>query len=299
MSTAPRLAVFLGVAGLSAFGIFRAVKYFSLWQHAQRLRRKNSQLQSEEIKSLSSSLNECQSKLEDERKTVASLREEIASLSKRFRDTEAELDAIRMQNQTLVNKSNRLTLQNKHLEGELQSRSTEQKHLKDLLDARAGELKAAQTFLSKADQFAGGDVINLVQQLNAEILQTAANMADQLNVEEKNVDVKGQESDETTFAIARTEEIIGPRLTELLRSSEHHQDPILIQTAFQTGIAAYMHWMISSWCFESPEDEHMLSEIYARVREAGRFSFLLACRSPKLTSIYRGTGRFGSLEATH
>lgn len=301
MSTSPRLAVVLGVAGLSAFGILRAVKYFSLWQHAQRLRHKNFQLQSEKIRSLSSSLDECQSKLEDERKTVASLREEITSLGKRFRDAETELDAIRMQNQTLVNKINRLTVQNEHLEGELQGRSTEQKHLKDLLDARAGELKAAQTFLSKTDQFAGGDVINLVQQLNAEILQTAASMADQLNVEEKNV-VKGQESDETTIAIARTEEIIGPRLTELLRSSEHHQDPILIQTAFQTGIAAYMHWMISSWCFESPEDEHMLSEIYARVREAGQFSFLPTCCSPKLTSLkplYRRTGRIGSLEAAH
>jgi hypothetical protein len=209
--------------------------------------------------------------LEDERKMVASLREEVATLAKRVREAETDLDAIRNQNQTIANRMKVLTVDNKALEGELQRRITEQKEMKVLLDARTGELKGAQAFLTKADRFAGGDVIKLVQQLNSEILQTAACMAEELSIEEKNIDAEGkeQQSDETTMAITRTEEIIGPRLTELLRISEHHEDAILIQTAFQTGMAAYSHWMISSWCFESPEDEHMLSEIYARVREAG------------------------------
>ena len=56
--------------------------------------------------------------------------------------------------------------------------------------------------------------------------------------------------------------------------SEHYKDPILIQISFQENVAAYTHWIVLSWCFESPEDEHMLSEIYARVREAGKSTFL-------------------------
>jgi len=252
-------------------GIFGAVRYFNLWQQTQRMRQRSVEVHRDEMKSLCDSLDECHSELEDERRTVRSLRDEIASLGRRVREAETELDTMRRQNQTLVNKTKGLTIENKQLEGELQGRITEQKDLKELLDVRTGELKGAQAFLTKADQFAGGDVINLVQQLNAQILQTAASMAEELIVEEKKVDAGGkeQESDETTIAITRTEEIIGPRLTELLRTSDHHEDPILIQTAFQTGMAAYSHWMVSSWCFESPEDEHMLSEIYARVREAG------------------------------
>ena len=268
MSGSPRFVMYLGVASVSAMGIFGAVRYFNLWQQAQRMRQRGFEVQMEEINSLRGSLKECQSKLEDEMRMVA-------SLDKRVREAETELDTLRKQNQTLVNKTKGLTTENKQLEGELQSRITEQKEMKELLDVRTGELKGAQAFLTKADQFAGGDVIKLVQQLNAEILQTAASMAEELTVEEKKIDAEGkeQESDETTAAITRTEEIIGPRLTELLRTSEHHEDAILIQTAFQTGMAAYSHWMISSWCFESPEDEHMLSEIYARVREAGERSY--------------------------
>ena len=275
MSGSPRFVMYLGVASLSAMGIFGAVRYFNLWQQAQRKRQRGDEVQMEEMNSLRGSLKECQSELEDEMRALASLRETVASLDKRVREAETELDTLRKQNQTLVNETKALTTENKQLEGELQRRITEQKEMKELLDVRTGELKGAQAFLTKADQFAGGDVIKLVQLLNAEILQTAARMAEELTIKEKKIDVEGkeQESDETTAAITRTEEIIGPRLTELLRTSEHHEDAILIQTAFQTGMAAYSHWMISSWCFESPEDEHMLSEIYARVREAGERSY--------------------------
>jgi len=114
-----------------------------------------------------------------------------------------------------------------------------------------------------------------VEELNTEIMQTAATMAEELAINEKKINAEGkeQESDESREASARTEEIVGSRMTELLKVSEHHEDPILIQIAFQTGMVAYAHWMISSWCFESPEDEHMLSEIYARVREAGEYLF--------------------------
>jgi hypothetical protein len=55
----------------------------------------------------------------------------------------------------------------------------------------------------------------------------------------------------------------------MLRTSEHHEDPILVQMGLQTAMVDYSHRVISSWCFESPEDERMLSEVYARVRETG------------------------------
>ena len=134
---------------------------------------------------------------------------------------------------------------------------------------RTAELKGAQAFLTKADQFSGADVIKSVEELNGEIMQTAASMAEELVIAKK-LDGQEEESEGIGEAYARAEEIVGPRMVELLKTSEHNEDPILMQIAFQANMAAYTHWIVSSWCFESPEDEHMLSEIYARVREAGK-----------------------------
>ncbi len=269
-------ALYIGFAGLSAVGIFAAVRCLSICQEAQRKGQRDIESRrrlQEEQNILGRLLTKRDAELEQERKAKASLRDELERLAKRLHDAETERNGVKKQNETLADKIKELVARNKQQDGELQKRATEQKQMKELLEARTGELKGAQTFLTKADQLSGADVIKLVEELNAEIMQTAASMAEELVVEEKKLNSEGkeQESDETRAAIARTEEIVGPRLTDLLRTSEHHEDPILIQTAFQTGMAAYTHWMISSWCFESPEDEHMLSEIYARVREAGMF----------------------------
>jgi hypothetical protein len=59
-------------------------------------------------------------------------------------------------------------------------------------------------------------------------------------------------------------------MVELLKTSEHHEDPTVIQIAFQAGMSAYTNWILTSWYFDDPEDEHLLSEIYMRVREAGQ-----------------------------
>lgn len=296
-----RLGVYIGVVSLSAIGIFGAVRYFKIWQQTIRTHKHDAEVrrrQEEEIRSLRCSLSEHRAEMEDEKKASASLKEEVGRLEKKARDAEVDMDASRRQNQTLTNKIKALTTQNKQLEVDSQKMATELGQVKDLLDSRSRALRAAQTFLTKADQIAGADVIKLVEQLNAEILQTAANMAEAFAIEEKKINSEGkeQESDDARLATARTEEIIGSRLTELLRTSEHHEDPILVQTAFQTGMAAYAHWMISSWCFESPEDEHMLSEIYARVREAGKYADFLKLKWQLRNSFHRRTSSFGSME---
>lgn len=267
-------AFYIGFAGLSAFGIFAAVRCLNICQDAKQKNQRDIECRKkleEEQNSLRRLVNKREAELEEERKTTASLRDELAKLAKRSHDVDVEKNAAKKQNATFSDKIKELVAQNKQQAAELQKRATEQKQMEELLEERTAELKGAQTFLTKADQLSGADVIKLVEELNAEIMQTAANMAEAFVVEEKKLDPEGkeQESDETRAAIARAEEIISPRLTDLLRMSQHHEDPILIQTAFQSGMAAYTHWMISSWCFESPEDEHMLSEIYARVREAG------------------------------
>ncbi|TFK22624.1 hypothetical protein FA15DRAFT_681565 [Coprinopsis marcescibilis] len=73
---------------------------------------------------------------------------------------------------------------------------------------------------------------------------------------------------EAKDAMAQALEVFGPTMVDLLQRMNHSRDPILLQFAFQGGMSAYTHWIISSWFFEDPEDEVLLSEVYARVREA-------------------------------
>ncbi|KAF8883257.1 hypothetical protein BD779DRAFT_1663186 [Infundibulicybe gibba] len=101
----------------------------------------------------------------------------------------------------------------------------------------------------------------MLEALNTRILETAIQLTSAFEFLAKPASVAPL-SDEPRSCI------VGARMVELLRSSEHHEDPILVQIAFQTGMAAYSEWMISSWYFENPQNEQLLTEIYERVRES-------------------------------
>ena len=51
-----------------------------------------------------------------------------------------------------------------------------------LLDARNQELKVAKTFLSKEDTFSASDIVQSVRDLNSEIMQAAAHLAESLSL---------------------------------------------------------------------------------------------------------------------
>ncbi|KAF9444309.1 hypothetical protein P691DRAFT_677828 [Macrolepiota fuliginosa MF-IS2] len=79
-------------------------------------------------------------------------------------------------------------------------------------------------------------------------------------------------SEDFKEAVVGVAEILGPRMVELLQSPRRQMlaqggDEGTVKMALKASMAAYTHWIISSWYFENPEDEHLLSEIYARVRE--------------------------------
>ena len=208
------------------------------------------------------------------KKAELSHKREIETLRNKITLAERKVDEVTGLNSGLKNRTKSVETQIQLLGAQLTQVKIEHQQTVQLLDVRTAELKGAQAFLTKADQFSGADVIKLVEDLNGEIMQTAASMAEDLVVAGKvNGHEEEPESSEIKDAYGRTEQIVGPRMAELLKTSEHYEDPILIQIAFQANMAAYTHWIVASWCFESPEDEHMLSEIYARVREAGKSTF--------------------------
>ncbi|KAF9047802.1 hypothetical protein BJ165DRAFT_1122543 [Panaeolus papilionaceus] len=240
-----------------------------MFQQSRELDQDTCRRQQKDLSLLRISLDERQAEVEEKKKALKSSFDQQERIRAKLQEQERETETLKRQNRTLSDKVNQLTTLNQKLEAELAHVKGEFEDTAELLRRRTTELKGAQTFLTKADQTSGADVIRLVEELNAEVMQTAATMAEGLQIEEKKLQPGGKEleSNEMREADARTEEYIGPRLTELLKTSEHYEDPILIQIALQAGMTAYVHWAISSWCFESQDDEHMLSEIYARVRE--------------------------------
>ncbi|PPQ91154.1 hypothetical protein CVT25_003059 [Psilocybe cyanescens] len=274
--------------GATCYGAWKCA---ALWKDVQKWRmdeRETHRRQEEELALLQDTLRQRDAKVQETKIAVLSNLEEIERLRKRVDDIGRDLEGAKQQNRTLVDRTKTLSARNQLLEAELNRVKGENLQVVELLRIRTAELKGTHAFLTKADQLSGADVIKLVEGLNAEIMQTAAVLAEELEIEAKE-DLRGEvdiaanelkkkveveedaaklESDDMKEAFMRTEEIVGPRMAELLKTSEHHEDPILIQIALQASMAAYTHWIVSSWCFESPEDEHMLSEIYARVRES-------------------------------
>ena len=200
---------------------------------------------------LKADVDEAQRQLLDARIEAAAVKEELAALQESAGKNRRELDAMRVK--------------------------YEQTH--ELLQTRTAELKAAQAFLTTADKLSNVDVVNLVDALNAEILQISALVADAFTFGPKNGG-RTMHSEEVEEALARATETVGPRMVQLLESSEHNEDPILVQIAFQGGLCAYVQWIISSWYFESPDDEGLLRDVYTDIRNSGKSSYPpRSCRS--------------------
>ena len=104
--------------------------------------------------------------------------------------------------------------------------------------------------------------------MNAEIMQVAAAMVDELDVEKiKNV----VPLDDGSEVIMRVDRILGVTITKLLRRSGDHLS-ILVETAFQTCMISYTKRMVSSWSSDAAVIEDILSKIYAQVRETGKWT---------------------------
>jgi len=269
------VATYVGVAGLSMASVFGAFKFLTLWKHVRLSRyRAEKEAAAAQLASLRHALSASQALVREKEAKVGYLEEDVGNAKKRLEQVERELELSRVQNQKLVERGKSLATEVQWLNGETQRLNHDHAQTVELLQTRTAELKGAQAFLTKADRLSGADVIGMVEGLNSEIMQIAAFMAESFVSEEKmmkrGVTASEEESDELKDARGQATEVLGTNMVDLLRTFQHQDDPILLQIAFQACMCAYTHWIISSWYFEDPEIEHVLSEIFARVREAGK-----------------------------
>ena len=263
-----------GMAGLSLASFFAI---FKLWKHLFR-RRHQSILKDLEIATLRESLDIARSDVETKEGTLVMLRKELEAEKTQVEAVGRLLQGLRDQNQTLGEQIIRRTAELEVSRDE--SRVIKEKYAQALalLDTRTKELRGAEAFLTKADTLSGADVISMLNALNSEIYQTAALVAESFQFQPKKPvlgDDTLEEHPEERGEVDMTEvyqsatDILGSRMVELLKSSEHHDDPTLVQIAFQAGMAAYSNWIVAAWDFDDPDDERLLGEIYGRLRVGG------------------------------
>ncbi|KAF7350550.1 hypothetical protein MSAN_01614600 [Mycena sanguinolenta] len=208
---------------------------------------------------------------EDARDREEGLAHEIAELQGRLRATEGELAEASEGKRTLEEALTDRNVQEKEWMAEKTRLEAEHQDILDVLETKSAELANAQRaslMVRGDDRLTDQAVLLLVQQLNRKITETAAELADAFEFEEKKEKDALPESEEMVEVHERATEILGHELVDILRTADHHEDPALVRLAFQSGMIEYARWMSASWFFEDPEDEQLLADIYQRVRMA-------------------------------
>lgn len=207
------------------------------------------------LKKASKEADEVQVRLLQEQSQREKVQQERSKLHDAHQKLQQDLSSY--QQQLLIRETDKKALKN-----ELQALQTKFNDQTTLLNDRTRELRGAQAFLSTADTLSGAEVIRLVDELNQEIMQTAAFISDSFDFSRK-----PEHRDEIKEASARTSELIGPAMTSLLGTVQHGEDPLLIQIALQAATVEFSRWIIMTWDFDGLQAEQPLAEIYGDVRE--------------------------------
>lgn len=232
-------------------------------QEKGELKTENSRLTTA-LKKTSKEADETQVKLRQEQAERANVQQERSKIQDAHQRLQKEVSSYQLQlssyqQQLLVRENEKKALRNEVLA--LQAKFNDQT---TLLNDRTLELQGAQAFLSKADTLSGAEVIRLVEELNQEIMQTAAFISDSFDFARK-----PEHADEIKEASSRTSELIGTTMTSLLSTVQHGEDPLLIQVALQAATVEFSRWIIMTWDFDGLQAEQPLAEIYNDVRETG------------------------------
>jgi hypothetical protein len=198
--------------------------------------------------------------LDEQRRSLAAVEEELANLKKLLQEA-------RVRESENLEKVEELEALRKEVEGLRKEKGEEGTGVEDEEEKirDQGEEDALIATISESE------VVDLVKSLNQDILHLSEIIVKAFeNVVRPPTETEGEEiPEELKEAFVCVEEILGGRMVGLLVKADNTDDGEVVRMSLKASMSAYTHWIISSWYFENPEDEHLLSEIYARVREAG------------------------------
>jgi hypothetical protein len=135
------------------------------------------------------------------------------------------------------------------------------------LRERNEEVSSLRTFLTKTDDLSGAQLIQAIRDLNSEILQLAASVADEFaGTFDRRVNY-ARSSDRDVLYPA-----VGVRTTELLEEQDHQADPTFVQFAIQAWEVACVGKIMVPFCCGVPDQiQRVLSAVFQRIQECGKY----------------------------
>ncbi len=143
------------------------------------------------------------------------------------------------------------------------------------LDAEQfARLRSLDVFLTKTDSWSGAQIIQAVDDLNAEINQFAAAATESCSFAKR---VKTKDPLALTPLQENCTPWLGPAFSRILAFRDHTQDPILVQLALQASIVTCCARSLSLFCVGFPSKlDALLSRILAHMQTTGALLRLLA-----------------------
>lgn len=132
---------------------------------------------------------------------------------------------------------------------------------KRALHERNEEVASLKSFLSKTDEWSGAQLIQALRDLNSEIMQLAASVAEEFSPSlDRRVDLSRQSDRELVNSA------LGPIMTNLLATRDHVGDPTLVQFAIQAWEVCCVGRVLDAFCFGLPaEIDQFLSSVFERM----------------------------------
>jgi hypothetical protein len=146
----------------------------------------------------------------------------------------------------------------------------EHDYARQTLSSYSAELSSLRSFLSKTDAFDNASILQHVQDLNGQIQQFAATVAETYHARLDTEPGYERMEDLHPDHLAVVEQVVGGRMVELLANRSHTPDPILLQYALQAWEVGCVNLVLNAFCFGAPEMlDQTLSSIFRRMYVQG------------------------------
>jgi predicted nucleic acid-binding Zn-ribbon protein len=276
------IAYIAGVIGLSIGSLARVLKiWLQRWSFGQQIETPTDQRQ-EQVRAEVDKVRQVLDRKTDELASLIqendTLKGEVKTKDSRVGVLEEELSKARRQLEELGEVLDQSKGQSRILEEELQNRAKELETTATELERERAKHDDTRALLEPSslgskpqpDSASTAEIISMLEELNTEMLHTAAHIADAFEFD----DVQSwteEYSPETQDVCSRVKNVIGNRMMQLLRSTPHNEDPTIIQIALQACLAVYTEWIIGTWHQgeSSPDIESLLVNLFETVREGG------------------------------
>ncbi|KAL0956690.1 hypothetical protein HGRIS_002816 [Hohenbuehelia grisea] len=283
MSSFTYSASILGLTVASAFGIYKSWDYCRRLQlqanrrgqAVEELRRALADTEGE-LLALRLRLADAQAAVLEKDEVVEVLRQEMERVRNELANLEAFVEGYQEEKEEMNKELEALRIVNVAIRDDAvyEARSSPEEDFDTSTDQREDDSSSSL----RTDESSADDVTNLVRTLNSEISDVAVAMAKLLETEE--IEEGDEDEEQSQRAYSQAVEVLGATMVDLLRKQNRRRNPMFLQWAFQACMSAFSDWMISSWYFEDPQSEQVLTSIYEQLREteeqavAGRWRVL-------------------------